>query len=260
MKIRFKPLLVVAVMSVALSACGGGSSSGTQEEQLASVDLLPVPQEQKPQEQSEEPAGNTVPDEATTTPKEPEPQDQAEAPLPIANQTGWSMNGLETRKPLELLKTVMCVARADMGAVPTPASSADCSVAFPELISNGTLRFEGLSVPEGTVFVEREGCAYVPDAQVLVCSWQFTMPNSSTSSGVSNHWMSIPFMPSFSVDIESCEAGKDHLFPMQYGRGGAASGPTVKAPSLPQGCVGWEEVTYFVEHSEYHLNSDVVQD
>ena len=257
MKSRVKSLLVLSLTSRVLAACGGGGSSGAQEEPLG----------EQPGD-VQQPSIQQPTSEVPVVPEQPvvpqEPQEPVITPLPVAGQTGWTISGLETRDPLDLLKAIVCVERARMEMVPTPASSAECTTTFPDLVPNGSLRFANLPVPEGTVMEEREGCVFLSNLpmeempQALVCSWQFSKSDLNASSGAFNYWLNAPFEPSFTPGVESCEADTAHWFPMTFGRGDAvANGPTVKAPAYPQGCVGWQELTYFLEqYSEISLYSD----
>lgn len=247
-----KPFCAASLLSLLLAACGGGSSSGAPEQSLA-------------QQSTEQPAGSSITEETaapveTANPQATEKPQESVAQTPaVPGQTGWTVGLVETRNPLDLLKSAVCVARARMEMIPSPRSSAECSTTFPDLVSGSELSLPGFNIP-AEMTEQREGCTFVAAQPALLCSWKFSKQDPSSSDGrVVNYWLALPFMPTFSTDIASCASGKDH-FALEVNRVGAASGPITKAPPppLPVGCVGWEGLTEYFEATEVlNLQSDV---
>lgn len=249
MKSSIKPLCAASLLSLVLVACGGGGSSGAPEQSLA-------------QQSNEQSAASPVPEEnvapvETANPTE-QPQESLVGQPAVPGQTGWTVGVVETRNPLDLLKSAVCVTRARMESIPSPNSSAECSTTFPDLVSGSELSLPGFNIP-AEMTEQREGCTFVSAQPALLCSWKFSKADtSSPDGGVVNYWLAIPFMPSFSTAIEGCESGKDH-FALEMNQVGAAGGLTTKAPPppLPVGCVGWEGLTQYFEATEIlNLQSD----
>ena len=237
----------VASAAIALTACGGGSSSG---EPAATNDPTPVVQDQSvvPQ-QPNDPQNPHDPQ----VPPDPLPQEPETPALPIANQTGWNLSGIESRKPLELLKTLMCSQLASMQEVAPPRSDGECDTIYPNLQSGteeGLPVFE--AVPPGTELVKREGCTFVPSEEKLVCGWSHVMAFPENSTNYYRVSTAYPFIASFSLEVENCPADKPHYFGMTISRAPAqSSGPVVKAPpAVPSGCVEWTDLVDFFYHTE----------
>lgn len=242
-------------MAAALTACGGGSGSGDP----VSTDQTPVLPDQAPQ-QSNNPQDPQVPHDNSQAPQVPqEPQQPEVLPLPIADQTGWNLFGLlESRKPLEMLKTLFCSQLATAYEEPAPQSSEACDTRFPGLVSGNEESLPMFQdIPTGTELVKREGCTYVPAEQALACSWIYTGPHPESSTGFIKAYVAFPFTPSFGRDLENCAADKPHYFPDGLARAPVQAGSRVgKDLAYPIGCVDWADMANFFSYVEAGVEID----
>ena len=121
---------------------------------------------------------------------------------------------MESRKPLEMLKTLFCSQLANFHEEPVPQSSEACDTRFPGLQSGNEESLPMFQeVPPGTELVKREGCTYVPAEQALACSWTYIGPHPDSSTGFIKASLAFPFTPSLGHEVESCAADKPHYFP-----------------------------------------------
>ncbi len=255
MKSSIKSLFIATLMAAALTACGGGGGSG---EPVSTDDQTPVLPDQAPQQPSN-PQDPQVPQD----PQGPlEPQEPEAQPLPIAGQTGWNLFGLlESRKPLEMLKTLLCSQLAASYEEPAPQSSEECDTRFPGLQSGNEESLPMLQdIPSGTELVKREGCTYVPAEQALACSWTYVGPHPESPTGFIKAYVAMPFTPSFGLEVENCAADKPHYFPDGLARGPARGSSQVgKDLAYPMGCVAWGDIATFFSHVEADVEFDEYQ-
>jgi hypothetical protein len=125
MKPSIRSLFTATLTAAALTACGGGSGSS---DAVSTDDQTPVLPDQTPQ-QPNNPQDPKLPQD----PQDPlESQEPEVLPLPMAGQTGWNLFGLlDSRKPLEMLKTLFCSQLAVSYEEPAPQSSEACDARFP---------------------------------------------------------------------------------------------------------------------------------
>jgi hypothetical protein len=111
-------------------------------------------------------------------------------------------------------------------------------------------------IASGTELVKREGCTYVPAEQALACSWTYIGAHPESSTGFMKAYVTMPFTPSFGLELESCAADKPHYFPDGLARGSSGGSRVGKDLAYPLGCVDWAGMANFFSYVEAGVEFD----